>query len=65
MIFEVSKGQHFYGGIIECKAEIKRSGRKYMIMRFNELDITVSHDSNSDDLATIYDLKHKLRQKGF
>jgi hypothetical protein len=62
MIYEPSKGLHFYGAITECKTEAKRLGLDSMIMRFNGIDVRVSVDSNSDDLATIYDLKRQLKK---
>lgn len=62
MIFEPQKGVSFYGALNECKAKIKATGREYMMMKFNDVEITVSIDSNHDDLATIYDLKRKLQQ---
>lgn len=63
MIYEPSKGVHFYGAISECKQEAKRLGLDTMILRFNDIDVRVSLDSNSDDLAIIYDLKRQLKQK--
>lgn len=30
-------------------------------MIFKGIMVTVSHDSNEDDIATIYDLKYKIR----
>lgn len=62
MIFEADKGTQFYTAVSQCQAKIKSTGRKYMMMKFNDIEITVSDDSNHDDIATIYDLKYKLRQ---
>lgn len=61
MEFETDKGVAFYDAVKLCKEEIKKTGRMYMMMSFNGLNVTVSFDSNPDDIATIYDLKHKIR----
>lgn len=64
MIFESPKGVNFYGAVEECQKEIRKTGRKYMTLVFNEIHVTVNYDSNPDDLATIYDLKSKLVRNG-
>lgn len=64
MIFEPLKGVNFYGAVEECQKEIRKTGRNYMTLVFNEIHVTVSYDSNPDDLATIYDLKSKLVRNG-
>lgn len=61
-MFEAEKGVNFYEAIKQCKAKIQEKKHSYLVMVFNDIHITVSPDSNSDDLATIYDLKHKLIQ---
>jgi len=62
MIYEPLKGVNFYSAVNECKKETKRTGLDSMILRFNEIDVRVSLDSNSDDLATIYELRRQLKK---
>jgi len=62
MEFVPEKGTSFHDAVRECKKEIVRTGRLYMMMTFNEINVTISIDSNPDDIATIYDLKHELRR---
>ena len=61
-MFTPSTNANFYQAVQECKDELKRKESLYMMMQFKDLSITVSVDSNPDDLATIYDLKKKLQQ---
>lgn len=60
MIFEPDKGMNFYNAIDACKYDMLKHKRTYQVMLFNDIHITVSYNSNVDDLATIYDLKRKL-----
>ena len=59
-MYEPDKGMSFYGAIKELQDLLKYEGQEYRIMKFNDILITVSHDSNIDDLSTIYELKRKL-----
>lgn len=62
LIYEPSKGLMFVSAVNELKGVLQRENQAYRMMRFNDILITVSVDSNTDDLCTIYDLKHKIRQ---
>ncbi len=59
--FIPDKGIHIRQATRECQKQIRQGYGSYMKMVFNELEIIVHADSNEDDIATIYDLKHKLR----
>lgn len=61
--FEPSKGANFYGAVKEAKALMNPEGCNYIDMKFNEISIRVSWDSNPDDLATIYDLKRAIERE--
>ena len=62
LIYEPNKGLMFISAVKELKGILQRENQAYRMMRFNDILITVSVDSNTDDLCTIYDLKHKIRQ---
>jgi hypothetical protein len=48
--------------IQELKQELRKTGSAYRMMLFNGIHVTISKDSNPDDIATIYDLKRKVEQ---
>lgn len=62
MIYEPDKGVSFYDAVRTLKAILLIEKSLYRMMLFNGINVTVSVDSNVDDVATIYDLKHKIRQ---
>jgi hypothetical protein len=62
MIIEAEKGFSFIETITALKESLNGVG--YHTLIFNDIYIRVSHDSNLDDLCTIYDLKNKLRSNG-
>lgn len=62
MIYEPNKGIAFYDAVKELKTILKDSKSAYRMMLFNDIHVTVSVDSNPDDIATIYDLKHEIRR---
>lgn len=62
MIHEPEKGVMFYDAVKSLKQTLIKEKSSYREMLFNGIFVTVSIDSNPDDIATIYDLKHKLRQ---
>jgi len=64
MIYEPNKGESFYNAVKTLKQILQTEGSAYRMILFNGIYVTVSADSNPDDIATIYDLKHKLRQHG-
>lgn len=53
------KSMSFDEALKHCKDQITNSDG-YLIMEFKGIRITVSKDSNRDDLATIFVLKEKL-----
>lgn len=59
-MYEPDKGMSFHGAVKELQTRLKYEGQEYRIMKFNDILVTVSHDSNVDDLATIYELKRNL-----
>jgi hypothetical protein len=61
MIYEVEEGKPFFEAVDDLKRILKDSGSLYRMMQFKGIYVTVSVDSNLDDLATIYDLKKKLK----
>ena len=64
MIYEPNKGESFYNSVKTLKNILIKEKSSYRMMLFNGIHVTVSFDSNPDDIATIYDLKNKLRQNG-
>ena len=52
------KGHNFVSACRELQGMLGKG--EYRIMQFNDHLITVSQDSNIDDLATIYNLKHQI-----
>lgn len=62
LIYEPNKGTSFYYAVKELKQILKHENNSYRMIKFNDILITVSHDSNIDDICVIYDLKHKIRQ---
>lgn len=62
LIYEPNKGLMFISAVKELKKILYLENQLYRMMRFNDILVTVSVDSNTDDLCTIYDLKHKIRQ---
>lgn len=62
MIIEAPKGSSFFDAVRDVKKTLKQKGYPDATLIFNDLYITVSADSNENDIAVIYNLKHKLRQ---
>jgi hypothetical protein len=62
MIYEPPKGESFRNAVTNLKQDLRRTGSAYKQILFNEIYVTVSPDSNIDDICTIYDLKHELRR---
>lgn len=61
-MFIPDKGVNFYQAVTACKLDMKKRDVDIEILDFNDIQIRVSNDSNSDDLSHIYNLKHLLRQ---
>lgn len=62
LIYEPSPGLMFVSAVRELKIILQRENQAYRMMKFNDILVTVSVDSNTDDLCTIYDLKRKIQQ---
>jgi len=60
MIHEAEKGVNFYQAVNELKEILRKERSKYRQMKFNDIYVWVNVDSNTDDIATIYDLKREL-----
>jgi len=60
MIHEAEPGTGFYGAVNELKEILRKERVKDRQMKFNDIVFWVSEDSNTDDIATIYDLKKEL-----
>ncbi len=60
-MYEPLKGVSFRQAVKDLKQKLYNEGGDNMVMLFNDITIHVSADSNVDDIATIYDLKHELR----
>lgn len=60
MIHEAEKGMNFYGAVNDLKEILRKERSKDRQMKFNDIVFWVSEDSNTDDIATIYDLKREL-----
>ena len=63
MIVYAEAGDNFAHAVKKVKEQIK-SSEDYLDLEFNEIRVRVSKESSIDDLATIYDLKCKLRRLG-
>ena len=63
MIVYAEAGDNFVHVVKKVKEQIK-SSEDYLDLEFNEIRVRVSKESSIDDLATIYDLKCKLRRLG-
>ena len=59
---EIDKGMNFFHASQFAKEEARKNGT-YVMFKFNDIVITISHDSNLDDIAIIYDLKRKIRRE--
>jgi hypothetical protein len=55
--------ESFYDFMIRVKKQIREDNGLFGTVKFNGIEIEVSHDSNISDLGIIYDLKRKLLQK--
>lgn len=62
MIYEPLKGVSFIQAVKDLKEILKKEKSLYRELLFNELYVTVSVDSNEDDMCKIYNLKHEIRQ---
>lgn len=62
LIYEPSPCLMFIQAVRELKTILQRENQAYKVMKFNDILIIVSVDSNIDDLCTIYDLKRKIQQ---
>jgi hypothetical protein len=60
MIIDAEMGMNFYEAVKFAKKEIK--GTDYLDLKFNDIIVRVSKDSNIDDLSTIYNLKHTINR---
>lgn len=58
------KAQQFeliFNAIERVKADLQSKQVSYDHLLFDGIDLTVSHDSNVDDIVVIYNLTRKLR----
>ncbi len=62
MIYEPDKGSSFYEAVKKLKQILFKENISYRQMLFNGIYITVSVNSNADDIAVIYDLKNRIRR---
>ena len=60
MIHEAEPGTNFYGAVNGLKEILRKERSKDRQMKFNDIIFWVSEDSNTNDIATIYDLKREL-----
>ena len=60
MIHEAEPGTSFYDAVNDLKEILRKERSKDRQMKFNDIVFWVSEDSNTDDIATIYDLKKEL-----
>jgi len=56
------KGINFRQAVRDLQAKLYNENTHYESIKFNDIVVTVSVDSLVDDIAVIYDLKHKIRQ---
>lgn len=61
-MYEPGKGVNFRQAVRDLKQILTDSNQDYKMLKFNDIIITVSKDSNEDDIVVIYDLKHELRR---
>jgi hypothetical protein len=64
MTIEAQAGEWVGTFFERVKEELKTSDDFYQTVRFNDVSIKISWDSNVDDLLTIYDLKCQLNRLG-
>jgi len=62
MIYEPLKGTNFRQAVRDLKELLTYEEKSYETLRFNDIDVTVSVDSNEDDIAVIYELKRQLNK---
>lgn len=60
MIIEAEKGDSIYVAAEKATRELRNKGINHGTLLFNEKSISISFDSNSNDIATIYSLMHKI-----
>lgn len=63
--YEPEAGENFYNFMTRIKKNLIESNSILAGVKFNGIDITVSYNSNVDDLGIIYNLKRKLLQKSY
>jgi len=59
-MIEIPKGMWFRDAVILVQSQL--GNKQYETFKFNDIVITVSKDSNIDDLGVIYYLKCELRK---
>lgn len=64
MIHEPRLGITFHRAVEELKTILREEGSRDRQMKFNDIYVWVSVDSNANDIAIIYDLKAKLIKNG-
>lgn len=62
LIYEPNKGTAFHYAVKELKQILKNENDSYRMIKFNDILVTVSHDSNINDICIIYDLKNRIKQ---
>jgi hypothetical protein len=62
MTIEAQAGEWVGSFFERVKEELKTSDHFYQTVRFNDVFVTVSWDSNVDDLLIIYDLKCQINR---
>jgi hypothetical protein len=60
MTIEARKGSNIHDETKRVKNILKENGSRDGILVFNDIQLTVSSNSNPNDIVTIYLLKHKL-----
>jgi hypothetical protein len=64
MTIEAQAGEWVGAFFERVKQSLQGSSRLYETARFNDVFVTVSWDSNVDDLLIIYDLKCQINRLG-
>lgn len=63
-VFYAEAGESIYNAIRRCQLLLIRSNMTFGYLTFNDIRLRFSAHSEVDDVAAIYNLKHRLRQLG-
>ncbi len=59
-MIEAQAGETFDNAVRRVQSHLYNKGSEYTTLNFNDINVTVSYNSNVDDLRTVFYLKQKL-----